>query len=212
VRKRWIGLVVAAVSLAAGIWAYPRLPAEVATHWNFRGEPDGYSGRFVAAFVFPLAILVLAGLAWVLPKIDPKGRNYLKFHDTYWLLINGILIFMGFAHLIVLAEGVGLPVQVQVVMPVAVGFLFVVIGNYLARVQPNWFVGIRTPWTLSSDTVWRKTHRLGAWVFVIAGLLFMASAFVPGAAGAVPFAVVVVGLILTPILYSLYLWMRERSS
>jgi uncharacterized membrane protein len=212
VRNRWIGLVVAAVSLAAGIWAYPRLPAEVATHWNFRGEPDGYSGRFVAAFVFPLAILVLAGLAWVLPKIDPRGRNYLKFHDTYWLLINGILIFMGFAHLMVLAAGVGLAVRIQIVMPVAVGFLFVVIGNYLARVQPNWFVGIRTPWTLSSDTVWRKTHRLGAWVFVIAGLLFMASAFVPGATGAVPFAVVVVGLVLTPILYSLYLWMRERSS
>lgn len=211
-RNRWIGLVVAAVSLAAGIWAYPRLPAEVATHWNFRGEPDGYSGRFVAAFVFPLAILVLAGLAWVLPKIDPKGRNYLKFHDTYWLLINGILIFMGFAHLMVLAAGAGYAVRIQTVMPIAVGFLFVVIGNYLARVQPNWFVGIRTPWTLSSDTVWRKTHRLGAFVFVIAGLLFMAMPFVPGAAGTVPFAVVVVGLILTPIVYSFYLWMRERSS
>jgi uncharacterized membrane protein len=204
--------VVAAISLAAGIWAYPRLPAEVATHWNFRGEPDGYSGRFVAAFVFPAAILVLAGLAWVLPKIDPRGRNYLKFHDTYWLLINGILLFMGFAHLMVLAAGAGYAVRIQTVMPIAVGFLFVVIGNYLARVQPNWFVGIRTPWTLSSDTVWRKTHRLGAWVFVIAGLLFMAMPFVPGAAGTIPFAVVVVGLILTPIVYSFYLWMRERSS
>jgi uncharacterized membrane protein len=212
VRNRWIGLVVAAISLAAGIWAFPRLPAEVATHWNFRGEPDGYSSRFVAAFVFPLAILVLAGLAWALPKIDPKGRDYLKFHDTYWLLINGILIFMGFAHLMVLAAGVGLAVRIQTVMPIAVGFLFVVIGNYLARVQPNWFVGIRTPWTLSSDTVWRKTHRLGAWVFVIAGLVFMAMPFVPGAAGTVPFALVVVGLILTPIVYSFYLWMRERSS
>jgi len=212
VRNRWIGLIVAAITLAAAIWAYPRLPPRVPSHWNIRGEVDGYSGRFVAAFVFPLAILALAGLAHVLPKIDPKGKNYLKFNDTYWLLINGILIFMGVVNLAVLGNAIGAPVPIQRVMPIALGFLFVVIGNYLGRVQPNWFIGIRTPWTLSSDTVWRKTHRLGAWVFVIAGILFMGSAFVPSARGMVPLAVVIMVLVLTPVLYSLYLGMRERSS
>jgi len=212
VRNRWIGLIVAAITLAAAICAYPRLPPRVPSHWNIRGEVDGYSGRFVAAFVFPLAILALAGLAHVLPKIDPKGKNYLKFNDTYWLLINGILIFMGVVNLAVLGNAIGAPVPIQRVMPIALGFLFVVIGNYLGRVQPNWFIGIRTPWTLSSDTVWRKTHRLGAWVFVIAGILFMGSAFVPSARGMVPLAVVIMVLVLTPVLYSLYLWMRERSA
>ena len=211
-RNRWIGFIVAGITLAAAIWAYPQLPARVATHWNIHGEPDGYSGRFVGAFVFPLAILGFALLVQVLPKIDPKGKNYLKFNDTYWLLINGVLIFMGVMHLAVLGNAIGAPISVQRVMPVAVGFLFVVVGNYLSRVQPNWFIGIRTPWTLSSDTVWRKTHRLGGWVFVIAGVLFMASALVPGMRAAVPLAVVVIALVLTPVLYSLYLWMRERSS
>jgi uncharacterized membrane protein len=212
VRNRWIGIIVGAVTLAAAIWAYPQLPPRMPTHWNFHGEADGYSGRFVGAFVMPLAILALAGIAHVLPRIDPKGKNYPKFHDTYWLLINGILIFMGVMCLAVLGNAIGAPVPIQRVMPIALGFLFIVIGNYLGRVQPNWFLGIRTPWTLSSDTVWRKTHRLGAWVFVIAGLLFMGSAFVPGGRGAVPLAVIVIGLVLVPVLYSLYLWMRERAS
>lgn len=211
-RNRWIGIIVGAVTLAAAIWAYPQLPPRMPTHWNFHGEADGYSGRFVGAFVMPLAILALAGIAHVLPRIDPKGKNYPKFHDTYWLLINGILIFMGVMCLAVLGNAIGAPVPIQRVMPIALGFLFIVIGNYLGRVQPNWFLGIRTPWTLSSDTVWRKTHRLGAWVFVIAGLLFMGSAFVPGGRGAVPLAVIVIGLVLVPVLYSLYLWMRERAS
>jgi uncharacterized membrane protein len=212
VRNRWIGIVVGAVALAAALWAYPQLPPRVPTHWNFRGEVDGYSGRLVAALMLPLAIVALAGLAHVLPKIDPRGRNYPKFSDTYWLLINSILIFMAVMYLAVLGNAVGAPIPIQRVMPIALGFLFVMIGNYLGRVQPNWFLGIRTPWTLSSDTVWRKTHRLGAWVFVIAGVLFMVTAFVPGARSAVPLAVIVVGLVLIPVLYSLYLWMRERPS
>lgn len=211
-RNRWIGFIVAAVTLGAAIWAYPQLPARVATHWNLHGEPDGYSGRFVGAFVFPLVILGVALVVQILPKIDPKGKNYLKFNDTYWLLINGVLIFMGVMHLAVLGNAIGAPVSVQRVMPVALGFLFVMVGNYLSRVQPNWFIGIRTPWTLSSDTVWRKTHRLGGWVFVIAGLLFMVSAVLPNSVRAtVPLTIVIIVLAVIPVLYSLYLWMRERS-
>ena len=210
--NRWIGFLVAGIVLAVSIWAWPQLPPQVATHWNIRGEPDGYSGPFVAAFVMPLAILVIAALAQVLPTIDPKRANYPKFLDTYWLLINSILVFMGVVHLAVLGDALGAPVSMRRVMPVALGFLFIMIGNYLGRVQPNWFLGIRTPWTLSSDTVWRKTHRLGAWVFVIAGALFMVSAFVPAARGGVPLAVVIIALVMAPVVYSLYLWMRERSS
>ena len=37
---------------------------------------------------------------------------------------------------------------------------FCLVGNYLRTVRSNFFVGIRTPWTLSSETVWRKTHEL----------------------------------------------------
>jgi len=212
VRNRWIGFVVAAIAVAAAIWAYPQLPDQVVTHWNIHGEPDGYSSRLVGAFVMPLAMLALAGLAHVLPKIDPKRANYAKFLDTYWLLINGILIFMGLVHLAVLGDAIGAPIPMRRVMPLALGFLFIVLGNYLGRVQPNWFLGIRTPWTLSSDTVWRKTHRLGAWLFVIAGVLFMVSAFLPWTRAGVPLAVIIIGLVLTPVVYSLYLWIRERSS
>ena len=37
--------------------------------------------------------------------------------------------------------------------------------------KPNYFVGIRTPWTLENETNWRKTHRLGGKVFMIAGVI-----------------------------------------
>jgi hypothetical protein len=45
-----------------------------------------------------------------------------------------------------------------------------VLGNYLGKTTRNFFLGIRTPWTLASDEVWRRTHRLGGWTMVGAGV------------------------------------------
>lgn len=211
-RSRWLGFVIGLVVLVVAIWAYPQLPPRVPSHWNFRGEVDGYSARWVAAFVLPAAIFVMTGLMHLFPKIDPRGPNYAKFPDTYWFLMNGILLFMGFMSLAVLANGLGAPVPIGRVAPIGVGFLFVVIGNYLGRVQPNWFLGIRTPWTLSSDTVWRKTHRVGGRLFVLGGLLLMAAAFLPGVRAVIVFIVTMVVVAVVPLVYSFILWKRERAS
>jgi uncharacterized membrane protein len=95
-------------------------------------------------------------------------------------------------------------------MPLGVGLLFVFLGNYLTRVEPNWFIGIRTPWTLSSDSVWRRTHRTGGWLMVIGGLVLAASAFVPRSAFLVLFVVTIVIVAVIPIVQSYVLWKREQ--
>ncbi len=161
-RSRWFGLVVAALAAAVSVWAYPLLPATVATHWNLQGTPDGYSGRLWAVAVMPIVIVGLTGLFRVLPNVDPRRENYTKFLDTYWLIANVVLAFAGVAHALIVANGLGYTVQVDRLLPVGIGLLLAFLGNYLTRVEPNWFVGIRTPWTLSSDTVWRRVHRTGA--------------------------------------------------
>jgi uncharacterized membrane protein len=212
VRNRWLGFVIVLLVLAAGWWAYPHLPPRVPTHWNFRGEVDGYSSRFAATFVLPLVMLGLAALFQVLPKIDPRRKNYAKFSDTYWLIVNVILIFFGLVQALVLANGLGAPVSMGRILPIGIGFLMMLIGNVLGRLRPNWFIGIRTPWTLSSDEVWRKTHRLGGRLFVAGGILLMLSALVRGTFGVPLIAALIAVLVLIPVLYSLYLWMRERST
>ena len=178
-RSRWFGLVAAALAAMVSIWAYPRLPETVATHWNLRGVPDGYSSRFWAVALMPLVMVGMSGLLRVLPKIDPRRENYAKFIDSYWLIANVILVFLGLAHVLILANGMGYLVQVDRLLPLGVGLLFAILGKYLTRIEPNWFIGIRTPWTLSSDAVWRKTHRTGGWLFVIGGIVIATGAFAP---------------------------------
>ena len=49
------------------------------------------------------------------------------------------------------------------------GILFIAIGLMLRKAKRNFFIGIRTPWTLSSDSVWDKTHQLGSILFMVSG-------------------------------------------
>jgi uncharacterized membrane protein len=203
---------IAGVAAALSIWAYPRLPETVVTHWNLRGEPDGYSSRFWAVTIMPLVILAVTGLFRILPKLDPRRENYEKFLSSYWLITNAVLAFLGVAHALLIGYGLGYHVQFDRLMPLSVGLLVAFLGNYLTRVEPNWFVGIRTPWTLSSVTVWRRTHRTGGWLFVFGGIVIALAAFAPrGAVMPIIVATVVVASVI-PVVQSYVLWRRERAS
>jgi len=93
-----------------------------------------------------------------------------------------------------------------VVGNLGVGALFIVAGNLLAKVRPNWFIGIRTPWTLSSKTAWDKTHRLAAWLFVIAGLLIIADIAVPLPWRVIPMVALPACAALIATIYSYLVW------
>ncbi len=209
-RSRWFGLVIAAVAVAVSLWAYPQLPPTVATHWNVRGVADGFSSRLVAVSIMPLVIIVMTGLFNLLPKLDPRRANYTKFIGTYWLIANAVILFILIGHGMIVATGLGYPVKIGRTMPIGVGLLFIVLGNYLTRVEPNWFVGIRTPWTLSSDTVWRKTHRTGGWLMVLGGLVIAACAFLPPGAFLPLFIAAILIMSVIPIVQSYILWKREK--
>jgi len=210
-RNRWLGFVVVAVALALGVWAWPGLPARVPTHWNIHGVPDGYSSRLVTVLLMPGIVLALNGLFRVLPRLDPRRVNYEKFKDTYWLIVNALALFLLGVHALVIANGLGYPVAMARLMPVGIGLLFIVLGNSLARVQPTWFVGIRTPWTLSSDSVWRKTHRTGGFTFVIAGVVMITAAFVSGPLVWILLAAAAVLAVAVPVIQSYVLWRREQG-
>jgi len=210
-RRRWFGLVIAALAVVVSIWAYPQLPPTIATHWNVGGTADGFSSRATAVLIMPLVIIGLTGLFNVLPKLDPRRANYAKFIDTYWLIANAVILFILIGHGMIVATGLGVPVKIDRFMPIGVGLLFIVLGNFLTRVEPNWFIGIRTPWTLSSDTVWRKTHRTGGWLMVVGGFVLAASVFLPHGAFLPLLIAAILIVAVIPVVQSYVLWKREQG-
>lgn len=199
------------VAFGASVLVYGRLPDRIPSHWNAAGEIDSYTSRFPGAFMMPTIALALWGLFRLLPKIDPRRQNYAKFQGMYDALIAAVIGFLCLIHIGILAFSLGWPIAVDRLVVGGVAVLFLVLGNLLPRARPNWFVGLRTPWTLSSDRVWERTHRVGGYAFVLAGLVLLGTLFVaPGLVMQVTVgAAFAIGTFV--LAYSYYAWRQERG-
>ncbi|MFQ5888662.1 MAG: SdpI family protein [Gemmatimonadota bacterium] len=210
-RRPWIAPVVIAAMLAASLLAFPSLPREIPTHWNLRWEADGWMAKWPGAFLFPGLGLLVWLLLLFLPRIDPRRQHYERFRETYWLLVNWIVLLIAFIEVLSFGEALGWPIVGPRLMLVALGVVLIAIGNYLPRVRSNWWIGIRTPWTLESESVWKATHRLAGRCFVGAGVTFLLTIVAPArlrgwiAGTAVMLAAVV------PLVFSYVAFRRERS-
>jgi uncharacterized membrane protein len=198
----------------AGAWVfslvmYPRLPQRIATHWNLRFEADGYSDRFWVAFVLPTIVVIGAPLvAIVLSRIDPRRAERQSDGSTYWTMWSLMLGMLAAIQVFMVAFGAGWDVSASRVLPTLLGVFLIVFGNVEPRLRPNWFVGTRTPWTLSDDDVWRRTHRIGGYLSVAAGVLLVVGAWLPFEALRLVVWALAALLFLSPIGYSYVLWRR----
>jgi uncharacterized membrane protein len=152
------------------IYFYPTLPESVPSHFNKDGLADRYSSKLLTVLAYLGLALLLYFILTFIPFIDPFWKKIQKRYSLFLLLRDFILLFFLFLYLLILlsAQGGRLPKNV---LGVGFGFLFVLVGNYLPKLPRNFFFGVRVPWTLASEIVWRKTHVLSGWVFVISGIL-----------------------------------------
>ena len=209
--RRWYPLLLAVVGVVASLAVYQRLPETMAVHWDMDGNPNGWMPRPFGAFFGPVFLLVLWQLMRVLPRIDPRERNYARFGDAYDTIVAASLLLVLATHGIVLAEALGHHVSVARVVPALVGVLFVVIGNVMPHMRPNWWFGVRTPWTLSNDRVWARTHRLAGFSMTAAGVaMIVAALLLPARLGIPVLLAATVAATVGPAVYSYLTWKREQ--
>lgn len=178
-KKEWIAPFFIILSVIASFYFYTHFPEQVPTHWNFQGQPDDWSGKTFAAFFFPLLVLMIYLLMIFLPLLDPWRSRYQEFSKVYQIIRLSLVVFMTLLYFFASANGLGYNIPIGTIVPLGVGILFLIIGNYLPKVKKNWFVGIRTPWTLASEEVWNKTHRVGGKIFMLAGLVMIFGVWLP---------------------------------
>jgi len=165
------------ITFALTLTSYPTVPDHVVSHWNAAGQADGYMSKFWGLGLIPLIMTSCVGLFAVLPRIDPYKMNYEKFRDYYEGFILLFVLFFLAIQIQIILWSIGYQVSPNLTFPVFIGMLFIYIGFLLGHAEQNWFVGIRTPWTLSSKTIWKKTHELGGKLFKIAGVISCAGIF-----------------------------------
>ena len=191
--------------------AYPVMPDVVASHWNAAGELNGTMPKFWGLALIPLLMYGFCALFVVLPRIDPLRNNYQKFQDYYEGFILVFAAFFFFIQLQIILWGLGIHVSPNLTMPVMIGGLFVYIGFLMEHAEPNWFVGIRTPWTLSSDSVWTKTHQRAGTLFKLAGVVSMIGALA-GIYASLFILVPAITVALYTVVYSYVEFKREKTT
>lgn len=211
-KYEWLPITAILTSLIVSVVLYPNLPEPMPIHWGAGWQPDNFGSRLTGAFMAPLLSAGVYLLMLVLPRIDPRQNNIRRFGDTYRLIRTGFVIFLVFVHFLTLNAVMRAGMTLNTTLMIAaVGLFLAVIGNYLPRTRSNWFLGVRTPWTLSSERVWKKTHRLAGRLFVVGGILLAAVGFLlPGSLVWVLLGVVVI-MALVPVVYSYFIFREEND-
>ena len=180
-----------------GLALYDKLPGQIAVHFDAMGEPDNYLPKALAVFGLPAFLAAVNLFTHFMLNHDPRRENAsasMKLVGKWAVPLISVIVMP-----VTLFMAMGAEIPITMLVTALVGLLLVICGNYLPKCRRNYTVGIKLPWTLDSDDNWNKTHRFAGPVWVIGGMLFIATAFFN-----VPYAGIgiIAALVVLPVIYS----------
>lgn len=217
-RRRIVALIAFCTDLTVAALASPRLAERVPLHWDFHGRVDRYGSKLELLVLGPALILGTWLVIELARLVDPRwlGRRPAEpaaprtETEGAREIVECLLIsFVAVLHVGLLLIAAGIFRDPTRILAVLLAAFLLVLGNFMGRLRPNWFIGIRTPWTLSSDEVWRRTHRLAARLMVALGVLLLPLAVVlPDRAALVASLTALLAAGLLPAAWSYVYWRR----
>lgn len=185
-----------------GFLLWNRLPEKVATHFS-GGVADGWSTKLSAVVFLPVVLLVIHLFCLGVTLNDPKKRNIgnMMMSVIFWIVPVLSLV----SNLSIYGYALGMDLNIDVIVGILVGAMFLLLGNYMSKSHQNYTVGIKLPWTLNSEENWNRTHRLAGKLWIFAGILFIGNIFFQN--WQIPF-VVTIAVVIIPMIYSFLLYKK----
>ena len=211
-QNKWkiiISSIVILLPILLGICLWDQLPAQMVTHWGIDGQADGMSSSAVFVFLSPCLLLLFYWLGlWITSK-DKKNmdQNPKAFSMIFWIMP----IISLFSNGIIYATAFGMEFNIAITLPIFMGILFIIIGNYLPKCKQNLTLGIKIKWTLENEENWNATHRFAGKIWVIGGLCILFFIFLPAEVMMPATVVVIFPMVLIPTIYS-YLYAKKQHS
>ena len=199
-----------AVGMAIAAVAYPFLPQQLVTGWDSSGQPDQTMHK-AFLFVIPLVLAFCVFVFTWLPTRNSKGKNSAKLQKENPILqVLFFLILLG-AEIITIVYGLGNPVNIKVIVSLAVGGCFVILGNFFPKSESAAFFGIPTRGTRKNPVFWTKAYQVGGKVFMVSGACMMTAGLVPTGWGIALFVAAIGAMIVVPLVYS-YVVFRKGNA
>jgi len=164
------------IPFAVGLLLWDKLPEQIPTHWNMDGEVDGWSSKNFAVFGICGFIAAIHLLCSFITFADPKNKGHNE--GTMWLMLWICPVISAVCSAMMYFAAFGYDISVERILPILMGGLFAVTGNYMPKFKQNSTIGIKIPWTLHDEENWTATHRFAGRIWLIGGIVIMATAFV----------------------------------
>ena len=198
--KLILSTVVILLPALLGALLWDRLPEALTNYW---GNDGTSSPAWQITILFPLILLAMHYLCLWISFRDPKFReqNPKILRIVFWIIPYITILSTGVMYCSMLDSFLD-PFRL---IPLSMGILFLIIGNYMPKLKHNSYMGIRTPWTMYDDENWRASHRFCGKLSVILGFAMILCAFLPMTAmlitGGILLLILCVGSSLYPYLY-----------
>lgn len=85
----------------------------------------------------------------------------------------------------------------------------IIVGNYFPKNHINYFVGLKFPWLFKDEEGWYKTHKLGSYTWIIAGLVLLVHPLHHITKVTTPLVIILA--VAVPLVYSLALYFQRQK-
>lgn len=199
---------ITALPILIGLLLWDRLPDSIPTHFDINGVPDSWSGKAFAVLGIPAFMVAIHLLCSVITLADPNKQNIQEkvFRLILWIcpFVSVLLCVTTYPY------AMGVEFNTTRIATLFLGFLFLIIGNYLPKCKQNYTVGIKLPWTLADADNWERTHRLAGRIWVLGGILIAGSTFLENLGLVVVFTCFAV-MVLVPTAYSFLHYLKHKN-
>lgn len=162
--------------IIAGILMFDLLPDNLPMQFDFQGNPGWTVPKQIGIFLAPLVITIIHIITQLYIRFSKYNNIEGRAKDLITWLIPILSIVI---NLFILFKSAGGNVPLESGFIPLIAIVFIYVGNALPKIQKNPLLGIRLPWIMKNPVAWRKTHRLGGVIFVIAGFLLLIESFLP---------------------------------
>ncbi len=202
-----LGSLVTLLPMVVGLLLWDRLPDVMPIHWAVNGEADAAASPWFIVFLIPLILLALLWLCVWITFRDSKNKrqNPKAMKISLWIVPVTSLFSMGIIYTCAFRNSLSL----FRIVPLFLGCVFLIIGNYMPKITRNSYLGIKTKWTLYNEENWNATHRFCGRLWFLLGLITLAGALLPEKLIPLVLLIPLLGIVLSSLLYP-YLYYRKQ--
>lgn len=167
-----LALIILAIPFGYAAYIYPSLPNTIPTHFNYKGEADGFGERssiFLGPGIMSAVGLFTFFLLSNIKNFDPK-RYKAQDDGMFKKFALFMVVFMSIMGLIITYSATNNSISITKILLPFLGLVFAVMGWYMPKLHQNYFAGFKLPWTLENVDNWNATHQLAGKLWLYGGI------------------------------------------